>query len=138
MSQTLDIYIYECIEFLCDVWNLCTYHFWDFGEKTPSLLFMLRKEKSPFIAKLLRDTVVNTFLVSLNLPKIYFVPQYTFIHQVIAEDFLRAQSLLLMWYYDTKMMWCYDATNVNRKHFAIVRLCIPLGTTLESLSSAFP
>jgi hypothetical protein len=57
---------------------------------------MLRKEKSPFIAKLLCDTVVNTFLVSLNLPKIYFVPQYTFIHQVIAEDFLRAQSLLLM------------------------------------------
>jgi hypothetical protein len=31
------------------------------------------------------------------------------------------------------MMQCYDATNVNRKRFAVVRLCIPLGTTLESL-----
>jgi hypothetical protein len=34
----------------------------------------------------------------LYLLKVYFMPQYTFIHQVIAEDFLRAQSLLLMRY----------------------------------------
>ena len=37
--------IWLCNLFLCDAWNFyCTYHFWAFGEKTPSLLFMLRKE----------------------------------------------------------------------------------------------
>jgi hypothetical protein len=57
---------------------------------------MLRKEKSPHIAKLLCDTCLQTFQVRLYLLKVCFVPQYTFIHQVIAEDLLRAQSLLLM------------------------------------------
>jgi hypothetical protein len=33
--------------FLCDAWNLRTYRFWGIGEKTPSLLFTLHKERNP-------------------------------------------------------------------------------------------
>jgi hypothetical protein len=34
--------------------TLYTYHFWAFGEKTPSLLFMLRKEKNPCLVQISR------------------------------------------------------------------------------------
>jgi hypothetical protein len=58
-----------CNIFIYDAWNLHTYRFLAFGEKTPSLLFMLRKERSPFYGKC--DKTI--------FPKVYFVPQHIFI-----------------------------------------------------------
>ena len=44
--------------------EIYTYRFWAFGEKTPSLIFMLRKERDPFFDK--ADKTV--------FPEAYFVP----------------------------------------------------------------
>jgi hypothetical protein len=57
--------------------------------KTPSLLFMLRKERSPFLWRIY-------CVIKLYWPKVCFVPQHIFMQQIIAEDLLRTQSLLLM------------------------------------------
>jgi hypothetical protein len=77
-----------------------TYHFLAFGEKTPSLLFMLRKERSPLLWQ-----IYCVILLPTDFPdKIVFsedllhASAHFFIQQVIAKDLLRAQSLLLMRY----------------------------------------
>jgi hypothetical protein len=125
--------------FLCDAWNLCTYRFWAFGEKTPSLLFMLRKEGCPFYGKY--DKIV--------FPEVFFMPQHIFIQQSFAEDLLRIQSFcrwcdmmydvmlcrMILWY-DAMWWWC--RTHTHAPTLEHTRLCIPLGTSLESLSSASP
>jgi hypothetical protein len=52
--------------------TLHTYHFLAFGEKTPSLLFMLRKEKYPCFAK--RDPFFCDKADEAVFPEAYFVP----------------------------------------------------------------
>jgi hypothetical protein len=52
------------------------------AKKTPSLLFMLRKEGCPFYGKY--DKIV--------FPEVCFVPQHIFIQQSFAEDLLCVQS----------------------------------------------
>ena len=140
----------NCCNIFSDAWNLCTYRFWAFGKKTPSLLFMLRK-KPPSMANLIR----------LYFPKFAFVPQHIFI-QVIAEDLLRTQSFCcwcdtmydvmlcgMMRWYDTIWWWCRTYTHTRahtgthktlhplRDVFGVFKLCIPLGTTLELLQLLF-
>jgi hypothetical protein len=61
------------------------------AKKTPSLLFMLRKERNPFLWQIYCE-----ILLSLYWPKVLFVPQHIFIQQIIVEGLLRTQSLLLM------------------------------------------
>ena len=40
-----------CNSVLCDAWNFMYIPFWAFGEKTPSLLFMLRKNQWSILVK---------------------------------------------------------------------------------------
>jgi hypothetical protein len=138
--------------FLYDAWNLQTHRFWAFGEKTPSLLFMLRKERDPFYNKS-NKTV---------FPEAYFMPQHVFIltkHLPKVCFILIFCAVNAIWC----MMKCYakqcddmmqnddDAEDTHpRAHtgihktlhplwnvFWVFKLCIPLGTTFELLHLLF-
>jgi hypothetical protein len=147
--KQLIIHVHFCNIFLYDAWNLRMYHFWAFGEKTPSLLFMLRKERNPSFGK----SDKNVF------PRVRFVLQHIFFYQRIAEDLLCIQSFLLLMRYD---VWCNvmlddmmlddgDAEDTHtrahigihktlhplRNIFWVFELCIPLGTTFELLHLLF-
>jgi hypothetical protein len=67
--EQLTRHVNYCNIFLYDAWNLHTYRFWAFGEKTPSLLFMLHKERNSLYSK--SDKTI--------FPEAYFVPQHIFI-----------------------------------------------------------
>jgi hypothetical protein len=131
-----------CNIFLYDAWNLRTYRFWAFGEKTPSLLFMLRKERSPFLCRIYCDEIV--FAEGLFHASAHF-------HST--KYCWRSASypivLPLMWYdvwcnvmRNDAMIWCNMMVMPNtRTHSPTLehtRLCISLGTSLESLSSISP
>jgi hypothetical protein len=64
------------------------------------------------------------------------MPQHIFIHQVIAEDLLCAQSLLFMpkTHAHTETI---KTLHPLRDVFGVFKLCIPLGTTLELLHLIF-
>ena len=93
--------------------TLRTYRFWAFGEKTPSLLFMLREEY-PYSVKILcfvsnRSPLILK-LIKLYFFKTYFVPWHNFF-ETISED-QHCIPFLCHWcnmMYDVMLCeWCDD------------------------------
>jgi hypothetical protein len=142
-----------CNIFLYDAWNLHTYLFWAFGEKTPSLLFMLRKERSPFLCRICCDEIV--FAKGLLRASAHFHST-----QYCRRSASYPIFLLLMRYdvwcnvmRNDAMIWCNMMVMLNthtrvhtgthktlhplRDVFGVVKLCIPLGTTLGLLHLIF-
>jgi hypothetical protein len=145
------MYIWWCNLFLCGAWNLRTYRFWATGKKTPSLLFTLHKEKILFsveatfkiwrscrrscIRKSLsshRSCIVDTSF-HISLSKIDLNSRHVWrsnfpSFSTISDD----ARWWMMWCY---LVWCDDMMQqiLVHKRFVKVRICIPLGMTLESL-----
>jgi hypothetical protein len=96
------------IMFLCDAWNLCTYHFRAFGEKIPSLLFMLHKEKLPPLSIeyliLCHDYCIITLLTKISLlckivsaEGILCASTHCFIiHQIFSEEHFSFSTISLL------------------------------------------
>ena len=93
--------------------TLCTYRFWAFGEKTHSLLFMLREEYPYFVKTLCfvrnRSPLILE-LMKLYFFKTYFVPWHNFF-ETISED-QHCIPFLCHWcnmMYDVMLCeWCDD------------------------------
>jgi hypothetical protein len=98
--------------------TLHTYRFWAFGEKTPSLLFMLRKEKDPCFAKISMLRKEGSLLLwqgwcCISRSLLRALAHFHF-YEGFIEDQLRIRFSCHWWdmMYDVmlcKMMWWYDA-----------------------------
>jgi hypothetical protein len=138
---------------------LCTYRFWAFGEKTPSILFMLRKEKiSCFvkisilckISKLHKQRIPSfcnradeTVFLSLLCALAHF-----HFYKAFSDDWLRIQFVSSVQYdvwcdamRDDVMIWCEGWSNAEdthpHAHTGTYNLCVPLGTIGTSLPFIF-
>jgi hypothetical protein len=133
--------------FLCDAWNLRTYRFWAFGKKTPSLLFMLRKEKmSPLLIEYL--IFCHSCCIMILLTKICLLckilstegilcasAHYFIIHQIFPEKHVSFCTIFLLMRYD---VWCNAMRNDvmiwgNMMFMSKIRI-----HTKTHLDSAFP
>ena len=131
-----------------------TYCFWAFGEKTPSLLFMLRKEKDPCFIKISMLHKEGSLLLwqgwwsCISRSLLCALAHFHF-YEAFAEEQLRIR-FSCHWcdmMYDVmlcKMMWWYDAKNdANAEdshphaHTETHNLCVPLGTIEVSLPFIF-
>jgi hypothetical protein len=87
--------------------TLHAYRFWAFGEKTPSLLIMLRKEKDPCFAKIsmLRKEgfllLWQGWWICISRSLLRALAHFHF-YEAFAEDQLRIQFVSLMQY----DVWC--------------------------------
>ena len=100
--------------------TLHTYRFWAFGEKTPSLLFMLHKEEllcfvknPPYFVK--HQCFVNnkSLLPHQEWWNCDFQLTLCLFYKALPKDRPRFQLMLLMWYdvwcdamWDDVMIWC--------------------------------
>jgi hypothetical protein len=113
MRQTSNIYMYiNVICFFVMHENLCTYHFLAFVEKTPSFLFMLRKEKSPPLLIeyliLCHGCCIITLLTKISLlckimsaEGILYASAHCFIiHQIFSEEHFPFFTIFLLMQYD--------------------------------------
>jgi hypothetical protein len=139
-----------CNIFLCDAWNLRTYRFWAFDEKTHSLLFMLRKEGSPFYGKY--DKIVPRSLLRVSAhfhstkycrrfasyPIFLSLMQYDVWCNVVRNDAMIWCNMMMMSNTHTRAhTGTHKTLHPLRNIFGIFKLCIPLGTTLELLHLIF-
>ena len=118
--------------------------FWAFGEKTPSLLFMLREEdilRSCTISILLwwGSSMLRKNILRSCIPKLYNFDVTFSKHPFEGWEYLLLlpNAIWCMMLMLCKMMWwCYvmHVTFVPEIHIKYIRkLCIPLGTSLELL-----
>jgi hypothetical protein len=133
--------------------TLHTYRFWAFGEKTPSLLFTLRKEKRSMLCKNIHASQKGIPSFVTRLMKLYFpkltscLNTFSFLRSILRR--LTSYSIRVIdaiWC----MMWCYakwcddmvqideDAENTHpHAHTETHKLYILLGMTLEPSSPLF-
>jgi hypothetical protein len=108
--------------------TLHTYRFWAFGEKTPSLLFMLCKEKDPCFVKISMLREEGSFLLwqgwwsCISRSLLRALAHFHF-YEAFAEDQLCIRFSChwcdmmydvmlceMMWWYDAKWYWCQRYT----------------------------
>jgi hypothetical protein len=126
--------------------------FWAFGEKTPSLLFMLRKEKFHASWKyayfVKHPCFVNKGSLLSQQSWRNCISHLYFVNKAFSEDRLHIQFVslvrydvdvmlcVMMWWYDAK----YDANaedTHSHAHIETHSLCVPLGTIDISLPFIF-
>ena len=133
--------------------TLHTYHFLAFGEKTPSLLFMLRKEKNPCFVIISMLSKNRSLLLwqgwwsCISRSLLRALAHFHF-YEAFAEAYSVFDSRVIdvIWC----MMWCYekwcddvmqndtDAEDTHpHAHTGTHKLCIPLGTSFELLRLLF-
>jgi hypothetical protein len=115
--------------------------FWAFGEKTPSLLFMLRKENFPYaivdegwphvVQYVCRRYMLcyNTFFLWFD--KYFWRSNFPSSLRLFGDAKWCMMQCYAMWY-DGMMQNDVYAEDKKNPHEHTSRLCIPLGTTLES------
>jgi hypothetical protein len=131
--------------------TLHTYHFWAFGEKTPSLLFMLRKENDPCFVQNIHASQRGIPSFVTRLMKLYFpkltlcLSTFLFLRSIRRRSTLHSILILLMRYdvwcdamRNDVMIWCkMILMPKTHTHNGIHKLCIPIGTTFELLHRLF-
>jgi hypothetical protein len=140
-----------CNIFLYDAWNLHTYRFWAFSEKTPFLFSCFVKKEAPSMASLIKLYFLK-FTSCLSTFSFW---------QSICRSFASYPIFVLLMRYDVwcnvmrneMMTWCkmmvmpkthtrahtgiHKTLHPLRNVFWVSKLCIPLGTTFELLHLLF-
>ena len=122
-----------CNLFLCDAWNFyCTYRFWAFGEKTPSLLFMLREEEFSFITTIsvvfwwriskLRENIFRSYTPKINIVSPCDLAWFFLFQSILPKINIVSPSCICSMMYDAYamqndvMMLCYAKWYLCRRY----------------------